>query len=278
MYQSSTGPWLEFFAWDDDGTAKTDLAHNTAGLSIKVQRDNLADSAALSLSAASSPTDYAAGKLNQMSGNKYRVGISTASISSYTGKIAVGGSYTGGTIVGTTEVVSAYNPANNPAVAGDEMALENDALTAAKISADAGAELAALVETYIVNEGDATAVLQAVADKIAADWVAGDASPLAIVAALKADAEWSSLASMQTAIDAIPTAVENRSEMDSNSTQLAALIDTTSYSLAVLTGTISTADSATETFVLTVNSATYTVAIAGLDTDGNRTGQTLSKA
>jgi hypothetical protein len=57
-------------------------------------------------------------------------------------------------------------------------------LTAAAIAADAGAELAALVETYIVNEGDATAVLQAVADKIAADWVAGDASPLAIASAV----------------------------------------------------------------------------------------------
>lgn len=59
-----------------------------------------------------------------------------------------------------------------------------NALTAAAISADAGAELAALVETYIVNEGDATAVMQAIADKIAADWVAGDASPLAIASAV----------------------------------------------------------------------------------------------
>jgi hypothetical protein len=59
-----------------------------------------------------------------------------------------------------------------------------DWFNAAAISADAGAELAALVETYIVNEGDATAVLQAVADAIAADWVAGDASPLAIASAV----------------------------------------------------------------------------------------------
>jgi hypothetical protein len=63
-----------------------------------------------------------------------------------------------------------------------------DSLNAAAISADAGAELAALVETYIVNEGDATAVMQAIADKIAADWVAGDASPLAIASAVWANA------------------------------------------------------------------------------------------
>jgi hypothetical protein len=57
-------------------------------------------------------------------------------------------------------------------------------LTAAGISADAGAELAALVETYIVNEGDATAVIQAIADKIAQDWIAGDASPVAVATAV----------------------------------------------------------------------------------------------
>jgi hypothetical protein len=66
-------------------------------------------------------------------------------------------------------------------------------LTAAGISQDAGEEIAAIVEEFIVNDGDATAVMQAIADKIAADWVAGDASPLAIVAALKADAEWRAL-------------------------------------------------------------------------------------
>jgi hypothetical protein len=77
-------------------------------------------------------------------------------------------------------------------------------LTAAGISQDAGEEIAAIVEEFIVNDGDATAVMQAIADKIAADWVAGDASPLAIVAALKADSEWtdlSALAAVQTALD-----------------------------------------------------------------------------
>lgn len=64
-------------------------------------------------------------------------------------------------------------------------AMAANTLTAAAISADAGAELAALVETYIVNEGDATAVMQAIADRIAADWVAGDASPLAVAAAVR---------------------------------------------------------------------------------------------
>lgn len=75
----------------------------------------------------------------------------------------------------------------------DSGSFANNWLTAAGISADAGAEIAALVETYIINEGDATATLQAIADRIAADWVAGDASPLSIVAALKADTQWQAL-------------------------------------------------------------------------------------
>jgi hypothetical protein len=66
----------------------------------------------------------------------------------------------------------------------------SDWFNAASISADAGAEIAALVETYIVNEGDATAVMQAIANLIAADWVAGDASPLAIAAAVRTNLSW----------------------------------------------------------------------------------------
>jgi hypothetical protein len=58
--------------------------------------------------------------------------------------------------------------------------------------------IAAAVAADIINDGDGTAVLQAIADQIAADWVAGDASPLAIVSAIKADA---TLAAMISRID-----------------------------------------------------------------------------
>jgi hypothetical protein len=114
MYQSDAAPWLEFFAWNTDGSAKTDLVYNTSGISIVVVRDNQANSSALTLSAASGPTDWAAGKFWAMGGNKYRVGIATASISSFTGKISVEGTYTGGVITGVTEYVTAYDPSGNP--------------------------------------------------------------------------------------------------------------------------------------------------------------------
>jgi hypothetical protein len=114
MYQSDSAPWLELYAWETDGSAKTNLVYNTAGISIVVVRDNLANSATLTLAAASGPTDWAAGKFWAMGGNKYRVGIAAASISSFTGQISVEGTYTGGVITGVTREVSAYNPAGNP--------------------------------------------------------------------------------------------------------------------------------------------------------------------
>lgn len=139
-----------------------------------------------------------------------------------------------------------------------------NSLTAETAAADFGAEVAALVEAAIINDADAAAVMQALADKIAADWIAGDASPLAIVAALKADAEWSNLVALRAVADAIqavtdrlnfngeddvkatldgetvvasnmrgtdgaytgtpPTAAQIRQEFDANSTQLSQIL------------------------------------------------------
>jgi hypothetical protein len=97
-------------------------------------------------------------------------------------------------------------------------AVAANALTAAALAADAGSEIAAAVRTNlatelaridentsaaktltagertavavsvaadIMNDADGSAVMQAIADKIAADWVAGDASPVAIAAAVR---------------------------------------------------------------------------------------------
>ena len=175
MYQSEAAPWLEFFAWNTDGSAKTDLVYNTSGISIVVVRDNQANSAALTLSAASGPTDWAAGKFHAMGGNKYRVGIATASISSFTGKISVEGTYTGGVITGVTEYVTAYDPTKNPLsplVAGRQIAVAdttgaveldsasvdaiwNEVLTGAthNIASSAGRRLRQLADTVVLVDG-----------------------------------------------------------------------------------------------------------------------------
>lgn len=59
------------------------------------------------------------------------------------------------------------------------------ALTSGERSSIAGA-----VDLALINQVDGADLISAIADQIADDWVAGDASPLAIVAALKADSEW----------------------------------------------------------------------------------------
>jgi hypothetical protein len=78
---------------------------------------------------------------------------------------------------------------------------------ASQTSVDALPTLTGLVvaiQDGLINEADGKAVLAAIADKIATDWVAGDASPLAIVAALKADAQF---ATMLARIDAAVSSV-----------------------------------------------------------------------
>lgn len=56
------------------------------------------------------------------------------------------------------------------------------------------------------------------------------------------------------------------------------LMDRTGYTLSVLHGSISDAQTATETYTITLNGITYTADYTGLDSTGNRTATTLSKA
>jgi len=89
-----------------------------------------------------------------------------------------------------------------------------------------------------------------------------------------------------------PTVVQIREEMDSNSTQLAAIVEDTGttlpaenaaakenidWALTVLVGALSNAGTATETYTFTVDGTAYTVTYAGLDEDGNRGTTVLSK-
>lgn len=164
-------------------------------------------------------------------------------------------------------------------------AMAANTLTAAAIAPDAGAELAALVETYIVNEGDATAVMQAIADKIAADWIAGDASPVAVAtavwsvatrtitggvlttspptAAVIADAVWDEARSGHTTTGTFGEKVT--AELDSASTTKLNKIE------AVVAGTVTGAGTSTEVFV--GPSATVTITV---DSSGNRSAVVVS--
>ena len=77
---------------------------------------------------------------------------------------------------------------------------------------------------------------------------------------------------------AVPTAAQIRTEIDSNSTQLALLVDGQGYQLTVLAGAISNAGATTEAYTFTYNSTDYAATYAGLDASGNRGTTVLSKS
>jgi hypothetical protein len=66
--------------------------------------------------------------------------------------------------------------------------MDDDVISAGAVSAAAASKIAVAVDLAAINAGDGADLLTAIANQIAADWVAGDASPLAIVAALTANA------------------------------------------------------------------------------------------
>lgn len=55
------------------------------------------------------------------------------------------------------------------------------------------------------------------------------------------------------------------------------ILDETNFCLTVLAGTIADAGTSGETYAITRNGSTYTINFTGLDSTGNRTGQTLTK-
>ena len=55
------------------------------------------------------------------------------------------------------------------------------------------------------------------------------------------------------------------------------ILDRQGYTLAVLAGTIADAQTAAETYAIVLGANTFTVDFTGLDSSGNRTGQTLTK-
>ena len=178
-------------------------------------------------------------------------------------------------------------------------------LTAAAIAADAGAEIAALVETYIVNEGDATAVMQAIANLIAADWVAGDASPLAIAAAVRTNLATelarideaistrlaaagytapanSDIAAIKSKSDQLTFTTANKVDstavLDSAvGTQIDNIENAAGWLLAINSGACANPQTSAEQYDITAFGVAFRVVMAGQTSTGIRTAPTLSK-
>ena len=146
------------------------------------------------------------------------------------------------------------------------LSMATDSITASAAAADfiGASEIAASASTEI-------------ADKIAADWVAGDASPLAIVAALKADSEWSNLATIDANIDLI---------LEDTGTTLPATITTIDNEIAAIktvvddvetdTTSIETKVDLIDTFVDTEVAAIKTVVDAILEDTGTTIPATIT--
>jgi hypothetical protein len=146
--------------------------------------------------------------------------------------------------------------------------IANNAITAASIAADAGTEIGAAVLTALGTGTWATAI----------PWnVAWDEEVQSECTDALNDYDPPTKAELDAGLDALPTAAEIRTEIDSNSTKLVSILDEVNFCLTILAGTISDAQTAAESYAITRNGSTYTIDFTGLDNTGNRTGATLTK-
>lgn len=134
-----------FRAYNTDGSAKTDLAYNTAGLSLSVFRVGAAPVSISSLSAkAADNTAHADGAIRAVSGNLYTVDLPDAACADQVPSISVKGSYTGGVIEGPEHPLVGYNPASvavgalTPIVAGRQISV---AATTGAVELDSSARV-----------------------------------------------------------------------------------------------------------------------------------------
>jgi hypothetical protein len=107
--QASASNTLRAIAYNTDGSVKTDLAHNTTGISIILQRIGVADSSAFTL-AAKSGTTWAAGAFLNLGGGDISVDVADAFFTSFLGECRIYGTFTGGIIVGEWYPVVLYDP------------------------------------------------------------------------------------------------------------------------------------------------------------------------
>jgi hypothetical protein len=87
--------------YNTDGSIKADLAHNTTGISIFVQRIGEANGSALTLSAKATPqTAHADGAFLNLGGGDISVDCPDAPFATYKGRARIYGTFDGGTIIG----------------------------------------------------------------------------------------------------------------------------------------------------------------------------------
>ena len=106
------------------------------------------------------------------------------------------------------------------------------------------------------------------------------ATRTALIRTRRTNGQWATIPDTTTGYMMVPNLTWTIDEIQ-NGLATAANQTTTNdrlgYTLAVLAGTISDAQTAAETYAITLGANTFTVDFSGLDSSGNRTGQTLTK-
>lgn len=159
--QGSTNNTLRAVAYNDDGTAKDDLAYDTTGISIYVQKIGVADGSPLSLEAKSGTT-WAAGAFKNLDNGDISVDVADAVFASYTGDIRIVGTFTGGYIVGVWEQVrvAPTEPATPTNVSDAETAILAKLPESGRANAvepPSASAIALAVETELMADGSGQA-------------------------------------------------------------------------------------------------------------------------
>jgi hypothetical protein len=126
--------------YNTDGSIKADLAHDTTGISIFVQRIGEANGSALTLSAKATPqTAHADGAFLNLGGGDISVDCPDAPFATYKGRARIYGTFTGGTIIGEWFDVVGFD-AGSVAVGANTTTPTN--LSAAQVRTELATELA----------------------------------------------------------------------------------------------------------------------------------------
>ena len=96
--------------YNTDGSVRSDLAWNTAGISIFVQRIGMANGTPLTLSNKATPaTAHVDGQFLNLGGGNISVDIPDAPLANFIGQIRIYGTFTGGSIIGDWYDVVGYD-------------------------------------------------------------------------------------------------------------------------------------------------------------------------
>ena len=102
----------------------------------------------------------------------------------------------------------------------------------------------------------------------------------ALIRTRRTNGQWATIPDTTTGYMMVPNLTWTIDEIQAGlatATNQTTTNDRLGYTLAVLAGTISDAQTAAETYAITLGANTFTVDFSGLDSSGNRTGQTLTK-